>query len=900
MKLSLHLLMTRISTSMLRPFAAACLVAVASLGWTGWAAAAACSSTNYDLNTQAEVDALGATGCDSVSGDLRIEQSSDITQVDALTAVTSVGGLLSINNNGALLHLDGLANVSSIGGELRIFTNPALNNIDGLINLTGVGSGLAINANAALNNIDGLANLSVVGGFISIQVNDSLASLDGLIKITSVEGQLDIADNPSLTNLNGLVNITSIAGPFYLRDNDALANIDGLSNLASVGSTSVGSIGGNLHISDNAVLTNIDGLSGLVTVGGGLALYANPALSNIDGLINFESAYAVTISNALITNINALSSLTSVASLYFSENNALTNLNGLSNISGPITYLTLNSNYALIDIDGLSNITAASGWIKILNNPVLPNIDGLLRVASVSRLEILGNGALTNLDGLASLTYVGTVEMRSNPSLSNLDGLSNLASVEGLLRIASNATLANCQGIALLLGWPDGPPDDTVGGQIAMYSNASGCNSYGEVLASVASPSPATITGASAVGTSIALGFIESTTTDTAFPISGYRASCIGSEIEVSRSPATFVGANAVFFDSPATDLLDNTPINEVLTVSDYSATSPLSSIEIDIDITHSDPADLVITLTTPEGTELLMWDRGSTGGEDLVGTFPTSLTSVDSLNDVARQEMEGNWMLSIEDVDVGPIVREGILNSWGVRITEELQSELEDNVPIQETLSIAGYDPTAVLSSIEVDIDISHSNPSDLYITLDSPQGTELVLWNEGIAVGADLIGTFPTTLTPVDSLSSIARQEMDGDWLLSIEDVVVGSTVSEGVLNSYGISITEELARSGDGSPIELLAATRGRDYTCTVAPVTKLGVLPLSDAIMVSVPLELPATPTVTSTDYEDGTIRLTVSVADNGGADITEYSASCTDGTSTPSQALAQHQPSRSQV
>ena len=81
--------------------------------------------------------------------------------------------------------------------------------------------------------------------------------------------------------------------------------------------------------------------------------------------------------------------------------------------------------------------------------------------------------------------------------------------------------------------------------------------------------------------------------------------------------------------------------------------------------------------------------------------------------------------------------------------------------------------------------------------------------------------------------------------------------------------------------------------------MAPVTGLGTLPASDAVTVNVPLELPTTPTVTSTDYEDGTIRLTVSVADNGGADITEYSASCTDGTSTFT-GLAQHQPSRSQV
>ena len=45
------------------------------------------------FNTQAEVDALGATGCDSVSGDLRIENSSDITNLDGLANITSVGGI---------------------------------------------------------------------------------------------------------------------------------------------------------------------------------------------------------------------------------------------------------------------------------------------------------------------------------------------------------------------------------------------------------------------------------------------------------------------------------------------------------------------------------------------------------------------------------------------------------------------------------------------------------------------------------------------------------------------------------------------------------------------------------------------------------------------------------------
>ena len=146
-------------------------------------------------------------------------------------------------------------------------------------------------------------------------------------------------------------------------------------------------------------------------------------------------------------------------------------------------------------------------------------------------------------------------------------------------------------------------------------------------------------------------------------------------------------------------------------------------------------------------------------------------------------------------------------------------------------------------------------------------------------------MVGTFPTTLTAVDSINSVTRQTMDGDWVLSIEDIDVGPIVREGVLNSWGMRVTEELARNGPGSPLEVSGATRGRDYTCTVAPVSKLGTTPVSDPYTVSVPLELPTVPTITSTDYEDGKIILTVSVSDNGGIDITGYEATCSDGTNT---------------
>jgi subtilisin-like proprotein convertase family protein len=59
--------------------------------------------------------------------------------------------------------------------------------------------------------------------------------------------------------------------------------------------------------------------------------------------------------------------------------------------------------------------------------------------------------------------------------------------------------------------------------------------------------------------------------------------------------------------------------------------------------------------------------------GENLAGTFSTILNPVDSLSLVPQERMDGDWTLIVEDADVGPIVREGVLNSWGMLITEQV-----------------------------------------------------------------------------------------------------------------------------------------------------------------------------------------------------------------------------------
>ena len=86
-----------------------------SLAGSGGAWAVQCPSYEYNLSTQAQVDAF-PQDCDSVSGYILIRNSNDITNVDSLSNITSVAWSLQISNNTALPNIDGLVNLTSVGG----------------------------------------------------------------------------------------------------------------------------------------------------------------------------------------------------------------------------------------------------------------------------------------------------------------------------------------------------------------------------------------------------------------------------------------------------------------------------------------------------------------------------------------------------------------------------------------------------------------------------------------------------------------------------------------------------------------------------------------------------------------------------------------------------------------
>ena len=119
-------------------------------------------------------------------------------------------------------------------------------------------------------------------------------------------------------------------------------------------------------------------------------------------------------------------------------------------------------------------------------------VDALARTGCTSvsgHLEISSLYDITNIDGLSNLTSIGGyLFIYNNDALTNLDGLAKLSSVGGYLSIRSNATLGNCSGIAPVLGWPEGPPQDSVEGYIELYNNSEGCNTVAAILNAYTGP----------------------------------------------------------------------------------------------------------------------------------------------------------------------------------------------------------------------------------------------------------------------------------------------------------------------------------------------------------------------------------------------------------------------------
>ncbi len=193
----------------------------------------------------------------------------------------------------------------------------------------------------------------------------------------------------------------------------------------------------------------------------GTILNDNDRISNLSSLSSIREVQNLLIVNTLISNLDDIEITSLGRLLSVMENENLTNINKLNNISFvALGQLIISENPILTSIDGLVNVNSLGSTsfgdpeLLIRDNDLLENLDGLQNLISIGGLGsvfIDGNQNLTNIDALSSMENVTSdfgisINISNNDSLENIDGISSITDCFSI-NIENNDALISVEGI---------------------------------------------------------------------------------------------------------------------------------------------------------------------------------------------------------------------------------------------------------------------------------------------------------------------------------------------------------------------------------------------------------------------------------------------------------------------
>ena len=215
-----------------------------------------------------------------------------------------------------------------------------------------------------------------------------------------------------------------------------------------------------------------------------------------------------------------------------------------------------------------------------------------------------------------------------------------------------------------------------------------------------------------------------------------------------------------------------------------------VTSLSVEVDITHSYIGDLEVSLKTPSGSHVVLHDREGRGGDDIRITYTEENSP---LAELAGEEVSGNWILHVRDLEGQDV---GRLNLWAVEVAFEspdqtIKGEAQPNLMIPDA-SAAGVNSTIVidadgtLKDVHVHVEIAHTYIGDLYVELVAPSGKSAVLHNQTGRYRDDLRITYDRSLAP--ALEVLMGEPIQGDWTLRVRDL---QRVDVGRLESWELEL-------------------------------------------------------------------------------------------------------------
>ncbi len=146
------------------------------------------------------------------------------------------------------------------------------------------------------------------------------------------------------------------------------------------------------------------------------------------------------------------------------------------------------------------------------------------------------------------------------------------------------------------------------------------------------------------------------------------------------------------YCESPSLSIPDSSPagVYDYLTFPDDVE---IMEIGIYVSITHTYIGDLIVDLTSPEGTTVRLHNQSGGSVHNIVGWYPGDL-AVDgpgSLDDLIGENAQGEWTIWISD-NAGADV--GMLNSWCVRVIGGTGTDVADEFATPVRFELSGVSP--------------------------------------------------------------------------------------------------------------------------------------------------------------------------------------------------------------
>ncbi|HEV8582661.1 MAG TPA: proprotein convertase P-domain-containing protein [Thermoanaerobaculia bacterium] len=317
------------------------------------------------------------------------------------------------------------------------------------------------------------------------------------------------------------------------------------------------------------------------------------------------------------------------------------------------------------------------------------------------------------------------------------------------------------------------------------WSASAGATSY-NVLRSTTSGGPYTQVGTSATTSFSDTGLTCNTTYY--YVVQAVGACTSGNSAQASATTnACSGGGNQVltFSASPALAIPDNnaTGVTSTINVPDSMT---ITSVSVNVGITHTYQGDLEVALIGPDNTTVLLHNRTGAGTDNINTTYNITTRSAQALTAFNGKNTAGAWKLRVRDLAAADT---GTLNSWKVTFngysTLTANTAIPDNnaTGITSTINVAA---TGTIVSLRVRVDINHTYQGDLEVALIGPDNTTVLLHNR-TGSSTDNIKTVYADLTaPAQSLSAFTGKSINGAWKLRVRDL---ASVDTGTLNFWEI---------------------------------------------------------------------------------------------------------------